>query len=95
MTSAIGGMFRPQRLFFASRVALVLWIGGWIAFLVLSIAHAGAELLSGVGAIICVLFASGFGLRVLATRILMRELAAAKPTDELIASRSRRSPRVL
>ena len=84
----MSGVLRPHRLFFASRVALVLWIGAWIAFLVLTAAHAGAELLSGVAAIICVLFAGGFGLRVLGTRMILRQLAAPRVTDELVASRS-------
>jgi hypothetical protein len=102
MTNAIGTpgrIFRPHALFVASRVTLILWIAGWVAFLVLTAVRASADLLAGIGAIICILFAAGLGLRVLAMRLTLRELAAPSAPDDLIASRSRKtvggaSPRV-
>jgi hypothetical protein len=94
-TGRLGRLLRPHRLNIAAQVTLALWVAGWIVFGVLTIVHASAELLSGIGAIICVLFAGGFGLRILASRMILRELAASRMTDELVASRSRRAPRVL
>ena len=91
----LGRVFRPHRLLVAARIAFALWIASWIVYGVLTMVHASAELLFGIGAIICTLFATGFGLRVVAARMIMRELRTSTTVDELIASRSRRAPRVL
>jgi hypothetical protein len=85
---------RARRLRLASRVALALWMCGWVAFAVVVATSGSPDAVSALAVVICVLFAAGFVLEWRARRLEVRELAAMAARDDLSASRSRRLPRV-
>jgi hypothetical protein len=94
MTSRLAGVgtfLRARRILVAARVLLGLWIAGWLAFVALVSVRASTELLSALGAVICILFAGSFALEITARRMAWRALTTQTQRDDLVASRSRRS----
>jgi hypothetical protein len=83
-----------RRLRLVGRVALGLWMSGWLAFAVVVGTGGRTDLLSALAVVICALF----GLSVLcesrARRLEIRALVALTARDDLSAARSRGLPRV-
>jgi hypothetical protein len=91
---AIDGFTRARYLRGASNVTTGLWLLGWVAFGILVGVRAANDLISAVAVMICVFFATSFGLQVAARRVAWREINAMVQRDDLIASRSRGRSRV-
>jgi hypothetical protein len=92
--SRLDGFARARYLRGAAHVATTLWVIGWLVFAILVGVRADTELVSAVGALICLTFATSFGLHVAARRVAMRELNERLLRDDLIASRSRGRRRI-
>jgi hypothetical protein len=90
----IDGFTRARYLRNASHVTTGLWVLGWIAFGILVAIRAANDLISAVAVLICVFFATSFGLQVAARRVAWREINAVVARDDLVASRSRGRTRV-
>jgi cation transport ATPase len=88
------GFARARYLRWAGNAILALWIAGWIAFAILVGIRAATELVSAVAALICILFAIGFGLHAASRRIALRQIRELLERDDLSASRSRGRSRV-
>jgi small-conductance mechanosensitive channel len=87
--STVDGFTRARYLRGAGYVATTLWLVGWVAFGILVGIRAATDLVSAVAVLICVLFATSFGLNVAARRLVWREITARAERDDLVASRSR------
>ena len=97
MTSRVpqlDGFTRARYLRRASHVTTGLWLIGWITFGILVGIRAANDLVSAVAVLICVFFATSFGLQVAARRLAWREMTAVIARDDLVASRSRGRTRV-
>ena len=88
------GFARARYLRIAARVAFVLWIIGWLAFATLMGFRAGTTLISAAAALICILFATSFGLQVASRRVAWRELRELIAREDLSSTRSRGLSRV-
>jgi uncharacterized membrane protein len=82
---------RARRFRRAGRVALALWMIGWVLFAIVVATNGNSDLVSALAVLICLMFAVSFVLEARARRL---EAAASVLRDELIASRSRRTSRV-
>ena len=91
---SIEPLTRARYLRGAGHVSTGLWLAGWVAFAILVGIRAANDLVSAVAVLICVFFATSFGLNVAARRVAWREIRRTMQRDDLVASRSRGRTRV-
>jgi hypothetical protein len=83
-----------RRLRVMGRIALGLWMTGWLAFAVVVGMGGRADLVSALAVIICALFGLSVLLESRARRLEIRALVTLTARDDLSAARSRGLPRV-